>query len=95
MPNSPALKDVTQKMNHIKNSLGNLKFDRTFKIDRNKIFTFFPILFTIFLILLRPSFILKDDYTNMDDENEIDFKKVILFFLIFQTPLFLSIFINS
>ena len=96
MPISPGLNDMKQKMSNIKNNLGNLKIDPIIssKIKKIKLLFLFPVLLTVFLVVLRPSFILKDDYTNLNEDNQIDFKKVTIFFLLCQVPLFLSIFLN-
>ena len=97
MPTSPGLNEMKEKMYNIKNNIGNLKIDPLLnaKMRKIKILFLFPVLLTFFLIFFRPSFILKDDYTNLNDDKQIDFKKMTIFFLMCQIPLFLYIFINS
>lgn len=100
MPRSPTLSQTVKTLSSIKH---NLQFGKEFVKDYHHFFYImlflYPIITLIMLLYIKPKFILYRGLYPLDDHvekyNQVCYRRLIIWFIIFQLPMVLYFLINT
>ena len=93
MPSSPTIENITSNFNKMKKKLGMDSGDISFVMKHYYIILLlYPFIILSFLLWFRPRIILEN---NDNEEKCICYKKLIMWFILLQVPLFLYYLLNQ
>jgi hypothetical protein len=92
MPSSPTIQNITSNFNKMKKKLGMDSGDIYVMKHYYIILLLYPFIILCALLWFRPRIILED---NSKEEKCICYKKLIMWFVLFQLPIFLYYILNK